>query len=169
MLVYQIILILNYIQLRVNIVPISMKIKEYQNKNILKGMNLDEIIEWCEENGYSSYRAKQIYQWMYKHGTIDSIEMKNISKDLREAIQRECILNTLKIENLSLRTIYFSIRELKAACVSFVLHPKYLKCGFSDSVKYEITGNPTYLKMRSIFGILSRLLRTKMLQDVFSH
>ena len=86
MLVYQIILILNYIQLRVNIVPISMKIKEYQNKNILKGMNLDEIKEWCEENGYSSYRAKQIYQWMYRHGLQSINEMSNISKKLRFVI-----------------------------------------------------------------------------------
>ena len=78
-----------------------MIIKEYNNKTILKGMSLENMISWCKTKDQSKFRAKQIYQWLYKHGAIDSLEMKNISQDLREAIQRECVLSTLKIEKVN--------------------------------------------------------------------
>ena len=77
-----------------------MKLKEYKDKTVLKGMNLDEIAKWCNELDHSSFRATQIYQWMYKHGVTESIEMKNLSKDLRDIIHHECILNTLEIEKV---------------------------------------------------------------------
>ena len=73
-----------------------MKIKEYQNKTILKGMNLAQIEDWCKENGHSSYRAKQIYQWMYKHGVESAEDMNNISKKLRDDIESHYILKTLE-------------------------------------------------------------------------
>ena len=57
-----------------------MKIKEYQNKTILKGMNLAQIEDWCEVNEHSPYRAKQIYQWMYKHGLQSAEDMNNVTK-----------------------------------------------------------------------------------------
>ena len=77
-----------------------MIIKEYNNKTVLKGMSLEDIISWCATKEQSKFRAKQIYQWMYKHGVTESIEMENLSKDLRDIIHHECILNTLKIEKV---------------------------------------------------------------------
>ena len=77
-----------------------MKIKEYQNKTILKGMNLAQIEDWCKENGHSSYRAKQIYQWMYKHGVDSAEDMNNISKKLRDDIESHYILKTLDVEKI---------------------------------------------------------------------
>ncbi len=77
-----------------------MKIKEYQNKTILKGMNLAQIEDWCKENGHSSYRAKQIYQWMYKHGVESAEDMNNISKKLRDDIESHYILKTLDVEKI---------------------------------------------------------------------
>ena len=43
-----------------------MKLKEYKNKTVLKGMNLDEITRWCSDLNHSSFRASQIYQWIYE-------------------------------------------------------------------------------------------------------
>ena len=77
-----------------------MKIKEYQNKTILKGMNLAQIEDWCKENGHSSYRAKQIYQWMYKHGVESAEDMNNISNKLRDDIKSHYILKTLDVEKI---------------------------------------------------------------------
>ena len=64
-----------------------MIIKEYKNKTVLKGMSLDEIKQWCQEQNQSSYRAQQIYQWMYKHGVQDAEEMENISHKLGSRIK----------------------------------------------------------------------------------
>ena len=77
-----------------------MKIKEYQNKTILKGMNLAQIEDWCKENGHSSYRANQVYQWMYKHGIESADDMNNVSKKLRNEIESHCTLSTLDVEKI---------------------------------------------------------------------
>ena len=82
-----------------------MSIKEYKNKTVLKGMNLAQITKWCESINQSSFRAKQIYQWMYKHGVSDSKSMNNISKELRDIIDQKCIIDTLSIEKIDQSSI----------------------------------------------------------------
>jgi len=44
-----------------------------------------------------SFRAKQIYQWIYKKYVNSFKEMKNLPKNLREDLEKEFILNPLKI------------------------------------------------------------------------
>ena len=77
-----------------------MIVKNYKNKTVLKGMSLEEIAGWCENQNHSPFRAKQIYRWMYRHGVENARDMTNISKKLQEAIQSECVLNTLTVEKI---------------------------------------------------------------------
>ena len=82
-----------------------MNIKEYKNKTVLKGMSLNQITEWCHNCDQSTFRANQLYQWMYKHRVSDTHSMQNISKDLRSVIDKQCILNTLTIEKIDKSSI----------------------------------------------------------------
>ena len=50
-----------------------MKIKEYQNKTILKGMNLAQIEDWCEENCKHPYR-------MLNEMTLNGIPLLFVNK-----------------------------------------------------------------------------------------
>ena len=50
-------------------------------KNILD-FTLEELKEWMKENGESAFRAKQIFDWIYKKEVFNFEEMKNISKAL---------------------------------------------------------------------------------------
>ena len=77
-----------------------MIIKNYKNKTVLKGMSLKEIEQWCQSQELSNFRAKQIYQWMYRHGVSEADNMKNLSKDLQKKIDECCVLETLKIEKI---------------------------------------------------------------------
>ena len=77
-----------------------MIIKNYKNKTVLKGMSLKEIEQWCQSRELSNFRAKQIYQWMYRHGVSEADNMKNLSKDLQKKIDECCVLETLKIEKI---------------------------------------------------------------------
>ena len=77
-----------------------MIIKNYKNKTVLKGMSLKEIEQWCQIQELSNFRAKQIYQWMYRHGVSEADNMKNLSKDLQKKIDECCVLETLKIEKI---------------------------------------------------------------------
>ena len=93
-----------------------MSIKEYKNKTVLKGMNLAQITKWCESINQSSFRAKQIYQWMYKHGVSDSKSMNNISKELRDIIDQKCIIDTLSIEKIDQSSIEKTQKNVANAC-----------------------------------------------------
>ena len=82
-----------------------MKRKEDKNKTVLKGMNLEQILKWCANLNQSSFRANQIYQWMYKHGVSSTDSMNNISKELRNIINEQCTLSTLTIEKVDKSSI----------------------------------------------------------------
>ena len=52
-------------------------------KKQIKGLNLEELIAICSDNGFSEFRAKQIYQCMYRHGIMDIKSMNNIPNDMK--------------------------------------------------------------------------------------
>ena len=78
-----------------------MIVKEYKNKIALKGMNIDEIKNWCHDENIPLFRANQIYQWLYRHGANHANDMNNLSKDLRTKINENAILSMLTIEKIN--------------------------------------------------------------------
>lgn len=66
------------------------------NKRNLMGLNLDEIHEIVLKYREPKYRAKQIFQWIYRG--IESIdEMTNLPKTLRENLKKEAIICRLSL------------------------------------------------------------------------
>ncbi|AEB76177.1 23S rRNA (adenine(2503)-C(2))-methyltransferase RlmN [Clostridium botulinum] len=55
-------------------------------KNILD-FNLEELKNWMAENGESKFRAKQIFEWIYKKAIFNFDEMTNISKASKEKLK----------------------------------------------------------------------------------
>lgn len=53
-------------------------------KNLLD-YNMEELMIWLKENSESSFRAKQIFSWIYK-GIFSFDEMKNLPKNLKEKL-----------------------------------------------------------------------------------
>ena len=70
---------------------------DYDNKMILKGMNIEELKKWCIINNFSKFRANQIYEWLYFHGVNKTQEMYNLSQECRKIIDKECDLSTLSM------------------------------------------------------------------------
>lgn len=66
------------------------------NKKNLIGLNLDEIYEIVSKYGQPTYRAKQIFQWIYK-GIYCIDEMTNIPIELREKLKAEYYLYRLNM------------------------------------------------------------------------
>lgn len=66
------------------------------NRRNLIGLNLDEITEIVLKYGEPKYRAKQIFQWIYKG--IESIdEMTNLPKISRENLKKEGTIYRLSL------------------------------------------------------------------------
>ncbi|MEG0919518.1 MAG: 23S rRNA (adenine(2503)-C(2))-methyltransferase RlmN [Anaerovoracaceae bacterium] len=63
----------------------------------LKGLTIEELQEFFLEIGEKKFRAKQVYEWIYK-GALSFDEMTNISKDLRDKLNEKAYISTLDIE-----------------------------------------------------------------------
>jgi len=55
-------------------------------KNILD-FSLEDLKLWMEENNEGKFRAKQIFEWIYKKGIFDFDNMTNISKDIKNKLK----------------------------------------------------------------------------------
>lgn len=60
-------------------------------------MTLDELTDFVTENGFPKFRAKQIYDWLYKNVT-DFDDMRNISADLKTFLKSSCYISVANIE-----------------------------------------------------------------------
>ena len=58
-------------------------------------MTLDELTEFVTENGFPKFRAKQIYDWLYKNVT-DFDNMRNIPADLKAFLKKNLFQGMIK-------------------------------------------------------------------------
>ncbi len=55
----------------------------------LVGMRHDAVVEQLKALGVESFRAKQIWQWIYKHGATDFAAMSNIKKETQAQLEEK--------------------------------------------------------------------------------
>ncbi|MBR5509842.1 MAG: 23S rRNA (adenine(2503)-C(2))-methyltransferase RlmN [Lachnospiraceae bacterium] len=63
----------------------------------IKSLTLEELQGEIEKLGDKKFRAKQIYGWLHEKLVDDFAEMTNLSKNLREKLEQEYELTSLKI------------------------------------------------------------------------
>lgn len=61
--------------------------KKNSTQTDLKSLTREELADFCEELGLQSYRADQIFQWLYEKGVSSFEEMTNLSKELRSRLE----------------------------------------------------------------------------------
>ena len=67
------------------------------NLTDIKSMTLDELTDFVTENGFPKFRAKQIYDWLYKNVT-DFDNMRNIPADLKAFLKSSSYISVANIE-----------------------------------------------------------------------
>jgi len=55
----------------------------------IKELGLEELAVWLAERGEPRYRARQIFQWLYRKGATEFADMTDLSRSLRERLGRE--------------------------------------------------------------------------------
>lgn len=71
----------------------------------IKSMNLPELTVLLEGLGEKAFRAKQIYQWIHEKQVDSFEEMSNISKKLKETLEEQAYLTSLKKEEVQISKI----------------------------------------------------------------
>ncbi len=77
----------------------------------LKSQNLTSLETYVTENGFPKFRARQIYDWMYK-GVASFDEMKNLPKELRTFLQENTVLSLVAIEEKFVSAIDGTVKYL---------------------------------------------------------
>lgn len=64
----------------------------------IRKATLLEIQEYCKEQSWTSYRAKQIYEWVWQKGTTSFEDMSNLSKEMRAKLEADWDFYAPKID-----------------------------------------------------------------------
>ena len=67
-----------------------------KQKTSIYSLEPDELKTWLSENGEKPFRSDQILQWLYKQRVSSFDDMSNLSKELREKLEEQFTLTTLK-------------------------------------------------------------------------
>lgn len=128
-------------------------------KNI-KDYNLEELKEELLKIGEKSYRAEQIFKWIYVEEVSSFDEMTNISKELKEKLKENFTLNNFKIlkkqessdetkkylfdilDGNAIETVLMQYHHGKSICVSTQVGCK-MGCKFCASTGIQFVRNLT--------------------------
>jgi 23S rRNA (adenine2503-C2)-methyltransferase len=64
----------------------------------IRDLSLEQLTEQVVALGEPSFRAKQIYEWLWKKSAVQFSEMLNLSKSLREQLESHYTINAIVID-----------------------------------------------------------------------
>lgn len=66
-------------------------------KHDIKNMTLEELTTFLSGRGKERFRARQIMQWIYRHGASSFASMTTLSKELRAELEGSALISRLKV------------------------------------------------------------------------
>ena len=70
---------------------------EWQNKEDIKSLELEELTERLTQLGQPKFRGKQIYSWLHEKRVDSFEEMSNLPASLRQQLEQRYYINRLSI------------------------------------------------------------------------
>lgn len=95
-------------------------------KTDIRALNLPQLQAHFKAMDEPAYRAKQVYQWLWEKSVRHFEQMSNLSKDLRQKLDENYIINAVDIQNAQIsndRTIKNAFRLADGNVVEGVLIP----------------------------------------------
>ncbi|MBE9586756.1 23S rRNA (adenine(2503)-C(2))-methyltransferase RlmN [Mucilaginibacter sp. JRF] len=88
-------------------------------KTDIRSLTLNALQDQFTQMGEKGFRAKQVYEWLWKKSCFSFDEMSNISKELRTKLEQNFTINNVKIHTSQLS----GDKTIKN---SFILHDNHL-------------------------------------------
>lgn len=63
----------------------------------IHSLSLQELAAWLQEQKEPAFRAKQIFEWVWKHAVSDVAKMSNLSLRLRDALVQSFVMQPLTL------------------------------------------------------------------------
>ena len=96
------------------------------SKKDIRTFDLPGLEEFLLSHGEKKFRAKQVYEWVWKKSATSFSEMSNLSKSTRELLEKNFVINAIKIDKLQKskdRTIKNAFRLYDDNIIEGVLIP----------------------------------------------
>src|SRR6266700_3434860 len=68
-------------------------------KTDLLSLTLPQLQQWLGERGEPHFRAKQIFNWLYKHLVTDFMQMTNLPQSLRNRLNEEACIGPMVVRS----------------------------------------------------------------------
>jgi 23S rRNA (adenine2503-C2)-methyltransferase len=94
-------------------------VNKKKDKIDIRSLNLADLQQYLIRLDEKGFRAKQVYEWLWKKSCTSFDEMSNISKELRTKLEENFIINDVKIHNSQ----FSADKTIKN---SFILHDGHL-------------------------------------------
>ncbi len=98
----------------------------------VSGLTLEELAEFFRGRGFPAYRAKQIWEWVWKKGAVSYRGMTDLPKELRGRLESE-----LPVCGLAVETVRRSKRDGTAKALLSVVRTRHPVGGRGGEVKGE--------------------------------
>ncbi len=142
------------------------------SKQNIRLLSLDELKTYFVEIGEKAFRAKQVYEWLWKKSAMSFDEMTNLSKAIREVLKENFSLPAVKIktsQTSSDRTIKNAFELADGNVVEGVLIPasdRMTACissqvGCSLTCKFCATGRLKRLRNIGFDEIVDQVVHIK--------
>jgi len=90
-----------------------------KGKTDIRNLDLKTLEEHFAAMGEQKFRARQVYEWLWKKSCFSFEEMSNISKELRKKLDESFTINNVKLHNSQ----FSADKTIKN---SFILHDNHL-------------------------------------------
>ena len=137
----------------------------------IRSMSFVELSNEISELGFPAFRAKQIYSWIHEKCVVSFDEMTNISKDMREKLQKNftfsnCEINTKLVSKIDDTVKYLFTLSDGEFVESVIMKYKY---GYSICISTQVG-----CKMGCTFcasaigGFVRHLTAGEMLSEIYT-
>ena len=69
-------------------------------KKDIRSLSLEDLRTFFLDKGFQAFRGNQVYEWLWKKSLKDIDQMTNISKDIRDTLKSEFVINYIEIESV---------------------------------------------------------------------
>jgi len=95
-------------------------------KRDIRALSKEEISAFLKEKGQASFRAKQVWEWLWQKSARGFDDMSNLSKELRLLLADNFVINAVRIDDMQVsgdRTIKCAMKLHDGKVVESVLIP----------------------------------------------
>jgi 23S rRNA (adenine2503-C2)-methyltransferase len=73
-------------------------------KKDVRSLSLEDLRAFFTDKGFQAFRGNQVYEWLWKKSITDIDQMTNISKEIRDSLKSEFVINNIQIDSVQKST-----------------------------------------------------------------